>query len=206
VAAPVTILSRVFSMCAPGALRHETITVPAAEAALASSELPTAAKLAGTAIAVGGKRVDRRRSGRASARAVAMQATGFAIYGFGRIGRQVARVALKNPEVELTLTDAPYDAEYLASQIKYDSSHGRCCGTVGVDSDSLVVNGQKVSLTGDPAEVPVAEHGTCASPRRVLHDQGSAAAPQGGGQVGRLPRAGQGSLAHHRHGRELDNV
>ena len=168
-AAPVTILSRVFSMCAPGALRHETITVPAAEAALASSELPTAAKLAGTAFAVGGKRVDRRRSGRASARAVAMQATGFAIYGFGRIGRQVARVALKDPEVELTLTDAPYDAEYLASQIKYDSSHGRCCGTVGVDSDSLVVNGQKVSLsqTCDPAEVPVAEHGAeyvCESP------------------------------------------
>ena len=85
VAAPVTILSMVFSMCAPGPLGHETITAPAAEAALASSELPTAAKLAGTALAVGGKRVDCRRSGRASARAVAMQATGFAIYGVGRI-------------------------------------------------------------------------------------------------------------------------
>ena len=120
-AAPVTILSRVFSMCAPGPLGHETITAPAAEAALASSELPTAAKLAGTALAVGGKRVDCRRSGRASARAVAMQATGFAIYGVGRIGRQVARVATEDPEVELELINASCNAEYLAHLVRLHS-------------------------------------------------------------------------------------
>merc|ERR1711963_913012 len=78
--------------------------------------------------------------GRASS-AVAMRATGVAINGFGRIGRQVARIAMKDPEVELKLINASYDAEYLAYQMKYDSIHGRYDGTVEVDGDSLVIDG-----------------------------------------------------------------
>ena len=50
--------------------------------------------------------------GRASS--VTMRATGIAINGFGRIGRQVARIAMKDPEVDLKLINASYDAEYLA--------------------------------------------------------------------------------------------
>merc|ERR1712127_840459 len=102
----------------------------------------------------------RRRGGRASANAVAMRATGIAINGFGRIGRQVARIAMKDPEVELKLINASYDAEYLAYQMKYDSIHGRYDGTIEVDGDSLVIDGKKVALshTRDPAEIPFAEH------------------------------------------------
>merc|ERR1719428_2373154 len=97
--------------------------------------------------------------GRASA--VTMRATGIAINGFGRIGRQVARIAMKDPEVELKLINASYDAEYLAYQMKYDSIHGRYQGTIEVDGDSLVIDGHKVALshTRDPAEIPFAEHG-----------------------------------------------
>ena len=70
----------------------------ATEAVQASSGLPTAAKLAGTVIAVGGMRVARRHSAGASAKAVAMHAAGIAINGYGRIGRQVARVATGDPD------------------------------------------------------------------------------------------------------------
>jgi len=90
-----------------------------------------------------------------------MQATGIAINGFGRIGRQVARIAMKDPEVELKLVNASYDAEYLAYQMKYDSIHGRYDGTIEADGDSLVIDGKKVALshTRDPAEIPFKEHG-----------------------------------------------
>mmetsp|Transcript_95643 Transcript_95643/g.298832 ORF Transcript_95643/g.298832 Transcript_95643/m.298832 type:complete len:421 (-) Transcript_95643:96-1358(-) len=133
----------------------------AAEPLEASSGLSTTATLAGAALAVGGLRVARRRGARASARAVAMQATGIAINGFGRIGRQVARIAMKDPEVELKLVNASYDAEYLAYQMKYDSIHGRYDGTIEADGDSLVIDGKKVALshTRDPAEIPFKEHG-----------------------------------------------
>jgi len=98
-------------------------------------------------------------AGRASS--VAMRATGIAINGFGRIGRQVARIAMKDPEVELKLINASYDAEYLAYQMKYDSIHGRYDGTIEADGDSLVIDGKKVALshTRDPAEIPFKEHG-----------------------------------------------
>jgi len=98
-------------------------------------------------------------AGRAAS--VAMRATGIAINGFGRIGRQVARIAMKDPEVELKLINASYDAEYLAYQMKYDSIHGRYDGTIEADGDSLVIDGKKVALshTRDPAEIPFKEHG-----------------------------------------------
>merc|ERR1740121_345733 len=88
-------------------------------------------------------------------------AVGIAINGFGRIGRQVARIAMKDPEVELKLINASYDAEYLAYQMKYDSIHGRYDGTIEADGDSLVIDGKKVALshTRDPAEIPFTEHG-----------------------------------------------
>ncbi|CAE8621031.1 unnamed protein product [Polarella glacialis] len=92
---------------------------------------------------------------------VAMRATGIGINGFGRIGRQVARIAMKDPEVELKLVNASYEADYLAYMMKYDSIHGRYDGTVEVDGDSLVIDGHKVALshTRDPAEIPFAKYG-----------------------------------------------
>merc|ERR1712137_793811 len=97
----------------------------------------------------------------AGAGASASGATGIAINGFGRIGRQVARIAMKDPDVDLKLINASYDAEYLAYQMKYDSIHGRYDGTIEADGDSLVIDGHKVALshTRDPAEIPFIAHG-----------------------------------------------
>jgi glyceraldehyde 3-phosphate dehydrogenase len=112
------------------------------------------------ALLLGGMAVRASAVGRQSS-SVAMRATGIAINGFGRIGRQVARIAMKDPEVELKLVNASYDADYLAYMMKYDTIHGRYDGTVEVDGDSLVIDGHKVALshTRDPAEIPFAAHG-----------------------------------------------
>ncbi|OLQ02865.1 Glyceraldehyde-3-phosphate dehydrogenase, chloroplastic [Symbiodinium microadriaticum] len=110
--------------------------------------------VAGLAAAgVAGKRASKGRT--------SLQAVGVGINGFGRIGRQVARIAMKDPETELKLINASYDADYLAYMMKYDTIHGKYDGTVEVDGDSLVIDGQKVALshTRDPAEIPFGEHG-----------------------------------------------
>merc|ERR1739838_234525 len=98
---------------------------------------------------------------RASKKSVSMQAVGVGINGFGRIGRQVARIAMKDPETELKLINASYDADYLAYMFKYDTIHGKYDGTIEVDGDSLVVDGKKIALshTRDPAEIPFGEKG-----------------------------------------------
>ena len=77
--------------------------------------------VAGLAAAgVAGKRASNRTS---------MQAVGVGINGFGRIGRQVARIAMKDPETDLKLINASYDADYLAYMMKYDSglAFGKLC-------------------------------------------------------------------------------
>merc|ERR1719194_40156 len=104
------------------------------------------------------------------------KAVGIAINGFGRIGRQVARIAMKDPETELKLVNASYDAEYLAYQMKYDSIHGRYDGTIEAKGDSLVVDGKTIALshTRDPAEIPFTEHGAeyvCESTGVFLTDE-----------------------------------
>ena len=83
--------------------------------------------IAGLAAAgVAGKRVGKNRT--------SMQAVGVGINGFGRIGRQVARIAMKDPETELKLINASYDADYLAYMMRFCPD--RAClfvfGTCGI--------------------------------------------------------------------------
>jgi len=115
---------------------------------------------AACALLLGGAAARALSVGRQSS-SVAMRATGIAINGFGRIGRQVARIAMKDPEVELKLINASYDADYLAYMMRYDTIHGKYDGTIETDGDSLVVDGLKVALshTRDPAEIPFTENG-----------------------------------------------
>ena len=76
------------------------------------------------------------------------------INGFGRIGRMVFRAALKNfKDIEIVGINDLLEPEYLAYMLKYDSVHGRFQGTIAVEGNTLVVNGQKIRLTAekDPA-------------------------------------------------------
>ena len=71
------------------------------------------------------------------------------INGFGRIGRLACRVAMSNPAVEVVGINDLIDIDYIAYLLKHDSTHGRFDGTVEVDGDHLVVNGQRIRVTNE---------------------------------------------------------
>ena len=78
------------------------------------------------------------------------------INGFGRIGRNVLRSALQNfSDIQVVAINDLLEPEYLAYMLQYDSVHGRFKGSVSVDGNTLVVNGQKIRLTQekDPANL-----------------------------------------------------
>jgi len=83
------------------------------------------------------------------------------INGFGRIGRNVFRAALNNPEVEIVAVNDLTDVSTLAHLLKYDSTHGRLNATVEVGEGSLIVNGKtiKVFAERDPGNLPWASVG-----------------------------------------------
>jgi len=78
------------------------------------------------------------------------------INGFGRIGRMVFRAATQHfPDVEIVGINDLLEPQYLAYMLRYDSVHGRFKGEMGVDGNTLIVNGRRIRLTQakDPAEL-----------------------------------------------------
>ncbi|HVT92643.1 MAG TPA: type I glyceraldehyde-3-phosphate dehydrogenase [Bryobacteraceae bacterium] len=77
------------------------------------------------------------------------------INGFGRIGRNVVRAGLKNPDIEFVAANDLTDTKTLAHLLKYDSILGRLDGDVKVDGDKIVVDGQAIKIFAikDPAEI-----------------------------------------------------
>ncbi|SFU88045.1 type I glyceraldehyde-3-phosphate dehydrogenase [Alicyclobacillus macrosporangiidus] len=83
------------------------------------------------------------------------------INGFGRIGRNVFRAALKRPEVEIVAVNDLTDAKTLAMLLEYDSVHGRLGTEVRAEEGALIVDGRRVRVLAerDPANLPWAELG-----------------------------------------------
>ncbi len=80
----------------------------------------------------------------------------YAINGFGRIGRNVVRAALNQPQVELVAVNDLTDSATLAHLLKYDSVHGKFPGTVENGDKQISVNGKKVKVFAekDPKNLP----------------------------------------------------
>lgn len=78
-----------------------------------------------------------------------------AINGFGRIGRNVLRAGIDNPNIEFVATNDLTDTKTLAHLLKYDSVLGKFHGEVKIDGDSIVVNGKKIKVFAekDPAVI-----------------------------------------------------
>jgi glyceraldehyde 3-phosphate dehydrogenase len=77
------------------------------------------------------------------------------INGFGRIGRLVFRRAMELGGFDFVSINDLTDAPTLAHLLKYDSVHGRFNGTVDVDGNDLIINGDRLRITAerDPANL-----------------------------------------------------
>ncbi len=87
-----------------------------------------------------------------------------AINGYGRIGRNVLRALYENQrtdEIRIVAINDLGDAKTNAHLTQYDSAHGRFCGTVSVDGDYMIVDGDKIRVIAerDPAKLPWRELG-----------------------------------------------
>jgi glyceraldehyde 3-phosphate dehydrogenase len=78
------------------------------------------------------------------------------INGFGRIGRNVFRAALKNPEIEIVAVNDLTDSASLAHLLKYDSVHGKLDAEVKAGEGYITVNGKEIKVLAerDPAKLP----------------------------------------------------
>jgi glyceraldehyde 3-phosphate dehydrogenase len=82
-----------------------------------------------------------------------------AINGFGRIGRNVLRAHYESGKkhgLQFVAINDLGDAATNAHLLKYDTVHGRFQGTVQVEGDSLVANGDRIKVVAerDPAKLP----------------------------------------------------
>ena len=82
-----------------------------------------------------------------------------AINGYGRIGRNILRAHYeggKKHDLQIVAVNDLGDAKTNAHLTKYDTAHGRFPGTVEVDGENLVVNGDKIRVCAqkNPAELP----------------------------------------------------
>jgi glyceraldehyde 3-phosphate dehydrogenase len=78
-----------------------------------------------------------------------------AINGFGRIGRNVFKIALEKGVDVVAINDLT-DTRTLAHLLKYDSTQGSFPGTVDYDEEAIIVNGRsyRVSAERNPTEIP----------------------------------------------------
>ncbi len=85
------------------------------------------------------------------------------INGFGRIGRNVVRAAVKQglKDIDFVAVNDLTDTTTLAHLLKYDSVHGRFNGSVEAAGDAIIVNGDRMRVLSekDPAKLPWKELG-----------------------------------------------
>jgi glyceraldehyde 3-phosphate dehydrogenase len=87
-----------------------------------------------------------------------------AINGYGRIGRNILRAHYeggKKHDIEIVAINDLGDPKTNAHLTKYDTAHGKFPGTVAVDGDSMVVNGDRIRVLAnrDPSQLPWGELG-----------------------------------------------
>jgi len=82
-----------------------------------------------------------------------------AINGFGRIGRNVYKIALEKDSIEIVGINDLTDTKTLAHLLKYDSTQGQFNGSISYTDDAIIVNGKKVKVSSEknPANIPWGE-------------------------------------------------
>ncbi len=87
-----------------------------------------------------------------------------AINGYGRIGRNILRAHYeggKKHDIQIVAINDLGNPASNAHLTQYDTAHGKFPGTVSVDGDYMIVNGDKIRVFAqrDPAQIPWGELG-----------------------------------------------
>ena len=87
-----------------------------------------------------------------------------AINGYGRIGRNILRAHYeggKKHDIQIVAINDLGSPETNAHLTRYDTAHGKFPGTVVVDGDHMVVNGDRIRVLAnrDPSQLPWGELG-----------------------------------------------
>ena len=82
-----------------------------------------------------------------------------AINGYGRIGRNILRALYesgRNRELQIVAVNDLGSPETNAHLTRYDTVHGKFKGTIAVEGDAMVVNGDRIKVLAqrDPAQLP----------------------------------------------------
>jgi len=70
-----------------------------------------------------------------------------AINGFGRIGRNVFKIAIDHPELEIIGINDLTDTKSLAHLLKYDSTQGQFHRITKVELDGFIIDGKKIHIS-----------------------------------------------------------
>jgi glyceraldehyde 3-phosphate dehydrogenase len=86
------------------------------------------------------------------------------INGYGRIGRNILRAVYesgRNNEIQIVAINDLGDAETNAHLTQFDTAHGKFPGTISVEGDYMIVNGDKIRVLSErnPADLPWSELG-----------------------------------------------
>ncbi|MCT4592565.1 MAG: glyceraldehyde-3-phosphate dehydrogenase [Candidatus Gracilibacteria bacterium] len=94
------------------------------------------------------------------------------INGYGRIGRNVHRLLLDNPNIEVVAINSRADAQMRSHLLKYDSLHGRLENKISYKENSLFVDGKEIKNLAikEASEIPWGKLGVDV----VLESTGSA--------------------------------
>ena len=87
-----------------------------------------------------------------------------AINGYGRIGRNILRAHYeggKKHDIQIVAINDLGDVKTNVHLTKYDTAHGKFPGTVGIDGEYMIVNGDKIKVLAnrDPSKLPWGELG-----------------------------------------------
>jgi glyceraldehyde 3-phosphate dehydrogenase len=78
------------------------------------------------------------------------------INGFGRIGRNVFKLALERDNMEVVGINDLTSTKVLAHLLRYDSTQGKFNGTISFDENSIIANGKRIPVSAErsPINIP----------------------------------------------------
>ncbi len=84
-----------------------------------------------------------------------MTKTKVGINGFGRIGRNVFKLALERNDMEIVGINDLTDTKTLAHLLKYDSTQGKFNGEISFNSNNLIVNGIEIPVSAERLPIDI---------------------------------------------------